>query len=168
MTFFCKMPPLIFCYLMGLSLLSCHPMGSTPIKPVKQFPNVDSRLYAYFESFEEEAATRGRHFDLAALNIKGTIEKIDLEIEAVGTCNWHSNPKHVELDTQFWLSANHSSKELIVFHELGHCVLNRSHLDDSRNGTCISIMRTGRGNCLMTYNAANRSEYLDELFRTLD
>jgi hypothetical protein len=56
-------------------------------------------------------------------------------------------------------------KEYIVFHELGHCVLNRPHTEDSfSNGVCSSIMRSGNGGCYDYYNRFTRQYYVDELF----
>jgi len=65
----------------------------------------------------------------------------------------------------FWETASFAEKEYVVFHELGHCALNRRHLDTKNaDGTCLSMMQSGNGSCKMNYNAQNRSKYLDELF----
>ena len=54
---------------------------------------------------------------------------------------------------------------MIVFHELGHCYLTRGHKDERKNnGTCASIMRSGKAACMDFYTSDNRKEYLDELF----
>jgi len=56
-------------------------------------------------------------------------------------------------------------KELIVFHELGHCFLQRGHREDALpNGACVSIMRSGIEDCLDNYTSETRSFYIDELF----
>jgi len=48
---------------------------------------------------------------------------------------------------------------------LGHCVLNREHLDDADNqGNCVSIMTSGTGSCHINYTIATRKNLLDELF----
>jgi len=55
-------------------------------------------------------------------------------------------------------------KERLVFHELGHCVLNRSHLETvGTDGHCLSIMNSAQ-RCSDNYNAQTREKYLDELF----
>jgi len=57
------------------------------------------------------------------------------------------------------------SKEYLVFHELGHCILGRSHSNDIlENGDCKSIMQSGTSNCKGNYNDENREMLLDELF----
>ena len=44
------------------------------------------------------------------------------------------------IDPSFWHSSNHLTRESLIFHELGHCDLNREHEDDSFTA---SIMNTG-------------------------
>ena len=74
-------------------------------------------------------------------------------------------PNRVAVDQEAWSVASQAFRELIVFHELGHCVLNREHLDDEVNGVCVSIMNSGLVGCeLSLENEAIRSAYLDELF----
>jgi hypothetical protein len=69
------------------------------------------------------------------------------------------------IDRLFWETATMTEKEYVIFHELGHCALNRRHLDTTyKDGTCTSMMQSGNGSCKMVYNAQNRSKYLDELF----
>jgi hypothetical protein len=34
---------------------------------------------------------------------------------------------NIEIDPIFWEEASQTEKEVLVFHELGHCVLNREH-----------------------------------------
>ncbi len=56
-------------------------------------------------------------------------------------------------------------REFVVFHELGHCDLGRDHRDEAfDNGVCVSIMRSGLGDCRDYYHPRTREGYLDELF----
>ena len=92
---------------------------------------------------------------------------IDIETDGVlGRCNQlTTGEKHLMIDRLFWETANMTEKEYVIFHELGHCALNRRHLDaTNKDGTCTSMMQSGNGSCKMVYNAQNRSKYLDELF----
>ena len=76
-----------------------------------------------------------------------------------------NEPNHVIIDANFWTAASDNSKEMIIFHELGHCFLERGHNDDKKSdGTCASIMRSGRGGCIDFYTKSNKAEYLDELY----
>ncbi len=123
--------------------------------------------WSYFEKFEKEAAERGVNIDLVAAGITGTIEKIHAH-GTVGLCNHRlDQPNQPIRAARFWASASDNSKEMIIFHELGHCYLERGHNDDKKSdGTCASIMRSGRGGCIDFYTKSNKAEYLDELYTT--
>ncbi|MFK7932037.1 MAG: hypothetical protein AB8G22_00925 [Saprospiraceae bacterium] len=131
----------------------------------RMYPNVDERMWIYFERFEKAAQERNESIDLVEAGISGEIYEIS-KANVVGLCNHNViDPNHIILDGHFWNRSSNLKKELIVFHELGHCYLLRGHKDDvNENGTCASVMRSGTGGCLDLYNEDNRREYLDELF----
>lgn len=131
----------------------------------KIYPDVDQRLWSFFQSFEEEAALRGWEVDLSLTGISGTIEEIDEE-HVAGQCSIHGQiSKHITIDLEFWNRSNDLFKEFIIFHELGHCYLRRGHREDTfANGTCKSLMRSGTEDCRDNYNNQTRASYIDELF----
>ncbi len=135
----------------------------------KQFPAADQRLWSYFEAFEREAAERGLDYDLVDLGIVGVIEEISEE-HVAGTCTFGgSDPHLVRIDRTFWNNSTPIIKEFIIFHELGHCVLLRDHLEAcDPNGFYISLMRSGLGDCRDNYTANTRERYTDELFLEMD
>lgn len=122
-------------------------------------------LQPYFDLFEEEAAARGLNYNLENANLEGYLLRIT-EDDVVGQCAYNSDrPNRVTIDLTFWRRASSYNKEMVVFHELGHCVLGLGHNDDANaDGTCVSIMHSGLGDCELNYNASNRETYLDELF----
>jgi len=125
--------------------------------------NVAEELCPYFQRFEEEAAARGVIVDLAAAHIKGSFSTIGNNY--IGLCA-SKEEKEVIIDENFWRRSSQLRKELIVFHELGHCYLGRGHLNErSANGTCSSIMRSGNGTCVDYYTTKTRNRLLDELFQ---
>jgi len=129
----------------------------------KEFLIVDSELQPFFEKFQEEAAIRGREIDLKDLRIEGVVQ----QMEGVGgNCQHNSvDPDLVSINTVFWIQADYIEKEFLVFHELGHCALKRSHLDTKgSDGFCKSIMHSGTAGCGNNYNEDTREKYLDELF----
>ncbi len=136
----------------------------------KSYPGVDEALWPYFERFEIEAAAQNIEVDLIQTETTGVIE--DLEEENVaGLCSYstdrqnHIIENHITIDLAFWNRFNDNIKEMIVFHELGHCVLRRGHTEGQlENGRCISIMRSGSEPCRDAYNAATKSYYIGELF----
>ncbi len=72
----------------------------------------------------------------------------------------------IELDDWMWRRANDLYKELVVFHELGHCVLSRAHEDGKENGIPKSMM-TLSGLDWRTY-LIYREYYHTELFKRLN
>jgi len=131
----------------------------------KSYPGVERALWPFFERFEQIGAAQGVPVDLVKEQITGVIEDIEGE-RVAGQCNFYSHsPNHVIIDSEFWSRVNDNLKELIIFHELGHCVLNRDHREGSLdNGFCLSIMRSGEQACLDAYNTNTKDYYLEELF----
>ena len=145
-----------------LLLFSCT---QNDLEPEVIVNPIDLGLLPFFQQFEEEAALRGIEVDLSSIGITGVIEDIDEDFVA-GTCTYGTHlPGDVVIDLTFWNNSNNFTKEMVVFHELGHCYLRRDHLETRfSNGTCGSIMRSGTRNCFDNYNAQTRSFYIDELF----
>ncbi len=128
------------------------------------YPNVDPQLHEYFQDFEKEAMQRGISIDLIELEISGVIENIGEEGVA-GSCQFGNHIAHVTIDKSFWNLASTSIKEYVVFHELGHCVLERGHLEvTNSDGECQSIMASGTTDCIVNYNNSRRDRMIDELF----
>ena len=150
----------------SLFFLSCDNDEVAEVVEPVTFANVDAELVPFFEKFQEEAAVRGISVDLPTADIEGVIEEID-EQHVAGQCSYRgfSNPRLVTVDATFWRRSSNLFKEFIVFHELGHCYLNRGHVESAfPNGVCRSIMRSGVGDCLDNYNNNTRAFYIDELF----
>lgn len=125
---------------------------------------IDADLTPYFERFKEEGALRGVVVDYDAQEVEGFIRSIDAE-NVVGQCS-HSeeSPNAVIVDPILWNNAIESKREQVIFHELGHCYLQRGHMDEKdKNGTCLSIMHSNANICSINY-LLNREYYLDELF----
>jgi len=156
---------LFYVFFMYQILQSCQkePVISEPV--IKEFFNVDQRLWPHFEEFEQEASDRGYRLDLNQLNLMGSLDDIE-ERGVIGTCSYgFRNPRDVTIDFPYWQNVGHLAREELVFHELGHCILSRSHTEaTTNNGFCASIMRSGTGNCRLPYTSQNREFYLDELF----
>lgn len=168
---------LILFVCISLGLVSCTKeadvelmvMEDNDIVESRSYPNADKRLWPYFQAFEEAAKERGLNFDLKGLNILGVIQQID-EAGVAGHCKYGSHiDNEVTLAIDFWNRAGARSKEFVVFHELGHCVLLRGHNESVfDNGACRSMMRSGLEDCRDNYNEVTRSSYLDELFSEIN
>ncbi|GJM28305.1 MAG: hypothetical protein DHS20C17_09400 [Cyclobacteriaceae bacterium] len=154
------------CAVIAILVIACENPEEIVPEEVK-FPGVDAELKEYFQRFEDEAATRGINVDLAAIGITGVILEID-ETHVLGRCSFpRAQPNRVTVDQTFWNRGSDLFREFVVFHELGHCFLLRSHLEDQLpNGACSSIMRSGNGTCLDNYSSRTRNFYVDELFES--
>ena len=160
----------LFSFSCLLFLSSCY-KGSpffSEETPAPRYPNIAEELWDHFAAFESEAALRGIAIDLATENLTAVFEDIS-ENHVAGQCSYsYARPRMITIDIPFWNRASQLGREMIIFHELGHCVLNRDH--DERqfaSGFCKSIMRSGTCCCRDAYTAQNRSYYLDELFGVL-
>ena len=138
--------------------------GNTSVES-KSYANVPVELWDYFERFENEASLRGENIDLSTKNLTAEIMEIT-ENGVAGTCSFSSHePNHIVIDQSFFNQTSDLFKEMVIFHELGHCVLFRGHREDSHpNGTCVSIMRSGIEGCRDNYRNTTRPAYLNELF----
>ena len=157
--------PLNISKLLPVALLITTLLGCQKDEPVMNELYVNPELQPYFDLFVEEAAARGISVDLVEEEIEGYIQNI-ADRDVIGQCAYNANaPSKVTIDSPYWNRSDDFEKEFVVFHELGHCILTRDHLDESNGeGHCLSIMHSGLGDCEFTYNSANRDTYLDELF----
>lgn len=116
----------------------------------------------YVLQFQWQGLLHGRDISLDGLDIKlsNTLDRP----QNVGEC--HMQSKRVILRLDYWLYANEYLRELLVFHELGHCLLNRKHNNalDTAIGMPSSVMNFSLFNEYYYY--ANREQYLAELFGT--
>lgn len=92
--------------------------GTTP--PPAQIRSIDPRLLAAVETFE---ANWGRQ-------ISFPVEVQDLNSGTVGVCiSWTNGARHVKVDSDAVRTYSSEKLEQVVMHELGHCALNRGHLE---------------------------------------
>jgi len=126
----------------------------------------DAELLPYFQIFADEAAERGFEVDYESERIEGLLQNIP-NAEIKGQCFRNvDKPRKVIIDIECWNNSNDSEKEFIIFHELGHCFLDRGHLDTTRpDGNCTSIMHSRVGICPFALTSSNREGYFDELFQ---
>lgn len=126
--------------------------------------NIHPSLQRHFDNFAEEAAERGLEVDYGELGLEAGFATLSSGI--IGQCQRNEDmPNIVTVDRVFWLEFTELEKERVIFHELGHCILNRGHTDGVRDdGTCESIMATSVQTCNSNYSIETREEYFDELF----
>ena len=127
--------------------------------------DIPTDLTSYFKSFQDEALQHGIIVDYDAANVTAEIQNLN-QGSVAGTCTTNGQDlQHITIDKEFWDQATHLIKEMIIFHELGHCILGRGHKEDSfENGVCQSIMRSGLGSCNDAYIEESRPYFITELF----
>lgn len=79
----------------------------------------------------------------------------------VGYCHIAESPRRISINPAYWDSFTDAQKKQTLYHELGHCELNRKHVQDPN-----SIMFPYTYNDYMAEDwNANPDEYLEELFK---
>ena len=150
------------CYLVCLLLFcACSWQQRTKIPPEVQ---------PYLEAFQQEARHRGTKVQLSDLAVtfdtalsRYSGNTYPLEPNAVASRKTFWTPPLIILDTTLLWWKNPVTREKVIFHELGHCILNREHKDELLpNGEGASILNTY--NNLTRYNSKTRHYYLNELF----
>ncbi|MDW3646292.1 MAG: hypothetical protein R8P61_04440 [Bacteroidia bacterium] len=134
--------------------------------------NIESLFTDYVDRFEEEAAARGINIDFSEEGIEILLVDSTTYLYA-GYCDKDQTTHQITIQRNFWDNVTERDRERLLFHELGHCILNRSHkngLTDDRE--FLSIMQ-GSGsqsqffsvrNRFINYSGFRKDYYLDELF----
>lgn len=129
--------------------------------------NVAPAFEQYVQEFIEEGAKRGRtiNFDDTGLRIQFS----DFPLEnAAGLCSLRRHS--IIIDKENWFRFSERFRSYLLFHELGHCELDRLHKNDQfADNTWKSIMRgnpfKGTNNRIpVPYYGFRREYYNDELF----
>ncbi|MEI7504528.1 MAG: hypothetical protein WCJ61_14710 [Paludibacter sp.] len=132
---------------------------------------VDSEFSLYLQRFETIAAT---HKDTFNVNTDGLIiEFANLKDNTAGLTHYE-DPIRIEIDQTYWNDISTTAgadmmKEDLIFHELGHGLLNRSHLNTTlENGDWKSMMcggdKVNERSWNINYHGERRAYYLNELF----
>ena len=126
---------------------------------------IENELQIHFTNFEAEAIAHGINIDISSIDIGGYIQNIETR-GTLGQCKSYSDgSQQVIVDEEYWNNISDAEREYLVFHELGHCLLEKEHNDEKdENGNCISIMQSGNNDCKGEYNSDNRDNLLFELF----
>ncbi len=151
---------LLYGVLLGLWALSC----TKEVGPTSREVIVPTEVQPYVDRFLDAAAARGQAIDLTQMGL--TVRFVDdIVDETAGLCQ----EEEVIISRQSWDLRNDAKREELIFHELGHCVLSRTHDNDllpndewqsMMRGYPIPMGHTGPIN----YSGVRRAYYLDELF----
>lgn len=145
----------LFAICLILVLSSCQKDGG----------NIAAGLQPYYDSFLAEAAAHNYTIPIDKEDIIMLFTDIPSE-SVIGQCNHNTEqPDVVEIDRFLWETFDEPTREFVIFHELGHCILDRGHKDSvDGSGNCISLMHSRLGLCKFEFTGVARDEYIDELF----
>jgi len=69
----------------------------------------------------------------------------ELEKEYLGACYYYGEKrkwKEIKINTKYWTNLDEQQRKALIYHELGHCALNREHKDDYHRSFPVSIMNS--------------------------
>ena len=96
-------------------------------------PGIDKRLKVYVDRFEYigKYIYNDSSYEIPKMTIAiHTINDFNLGIiapDAIGICHYFKIPRTILISEKHWNEASNIQREMLVFHELGHCALGRLH-----------------------------------------
>lgn len=132
----------------------------------RQFHSINPAFDTYIESFEEEARIMylNDNFVIGDIPINfGDTENVQFQ----GVCFLYPNgDREVIVRKEWWDAVTEIKKETLIFHELGHCKLDRDHRNDSiTHQSVIYQLSVMHENILNADQFSDyRPEYITELF----
>lgn len=136
---------------------------STPVAETDLYP-VPPELAKYVDSFYNRMGNAGLNNYRRKIKI---MMDPDLPRKWGGTCTFQygDQPAVIKISSYWWYNSDYSRRELVMYHELGHCVLNREHSNSLNSFNRARSLMHAQG---LPYNDEYEDyypEYLAELFR---
>lgn len=100
-------------------------LGLLMIFPATDQSNIDDRTLPYVNKFTELTKVFKTNSASRLSSIRISIS--DLKGETAGTCHYGFN--RIVIDRGTWVTMSVVGKEELMFHELGHCILNLDHTE---------------------------------------
>ncbi len=132
--------------------------------------NINPEFSVYVARFEQMGSVVGVNVDVKSVTI--TFDDSLSGTNTLGVCRYGGDSvvPQITINPQFWKSSSvsNSAREQLMFHELGHCVLNRPHrtevmkASDANANLPVSIMYPYH--LKQVVYEGNYQNYLTELF----
>lgn len=125
-----------FFYFFPLCLLSsCAPLAQSTLKI-----EIDQEFDSFYKNFLEEGLKHGIDHSKTSvtINFVDEIKNSETGNTVLGRCFFSTNL--IEINKTQWVKLSDSKKTSLIFHELGHCVLNRDHDNSEIFGQKTSMM----------------------------
>jgi len=142
--------------LLLLLLISCgvEPSGTTGSKGIEL---ETSEFYKYINLFEAISPESNKQ-KITSLEVKFGV----LELPEVGRCTYAAEKRPViVIDKEYWFNSTEDSKEVLMLHELGHCILFRNHVEVKQGEIPSSLMNPSM---ITLYYKRDKEKYRKELF----
>jgi len=141
-------------------------VGCQTAQPGSASVTCDKELCEYIDLFENYSKKYSPSGPVKVKNL--TVKFGKLTYPSIGMCSFipFSRIKEITIDPVAWGIASSVKREVLMLHELGHCILNRDHIDNMRENVPASIMYP---NTTPHYFYEEKKEsYLRELFSITD
>jgi hypothetical protein len=119
---------------------------------------INNEFISYVENFEFEYN----------ISVTSNISFSDDLNDKAGHC--HRNKfwgvKEVTINSELWETYNEYQREVLIYHELGHCEFNRGHINDYTDSVCPESIMLDKVFSIYEIERCyipNRNYYLDEL-----
>ncbi len=151
-----KIKKLVLTFATVGSLAFLTACGKEPVVELNQFSN-------YVANFEAQAQKQGIEIELKNLVIQfGDIPGGNSRVTAA-CISYSDGFDSIIVNETMWEKLTETQREIVIFHELGHCILERGHIDEhNEEGIPVSMMNSylidGR-----TYDSFH-GYYMSELF----
>lgn len=131
--------------------------------------SIDSDFNAYVDAFIESGAQRGKEIDFTDTGL--TIQYGEVSEDAAAECSelgsGFEGSHKIKISKVYWNQIDELEREVIIFHELGHCELGRIHDNQIFSiGDWKSLMRgsVSQKDPAVHFYGTRREYYIDELF----
>ena len=85
---------------------------------------IDEEILPYYEKFSSI-------YNVNIDHIPANLVDIDRE-NVAGTCTSHANgDREIVIDRSLWEGFTDTKREIVIFHELGHCFFGRGHTEET-------------------------------------
>lgn len=160
-----------FIFIILIMLIGCGKQLKMDV--ISTSKNIDPKLQPYLDRFEIEAAAYGQKYDTSKLTMVVASGLSTTEEDVAGDCLMiDGHPEQgfrIRINSELINNPIYGidNVEAVVFHELGHCLMNREHLNVTVRTTddynvYASLMNTSSGNDSNYIN--NRQAFIHELF----
>lgn len=127
--------------------------------------SIESKYVPYFKAFANRAASVGSNVKVNNLTIRSVSSISDPGVVALCQQEPGQSPLII-VSQEWWPQFDVTMREDMIFHEMGHCVLNRGHRSDENNKLSLSIMNPYIFGGLAYLG--NYDHYMHELFFQTD